>query len=295
MAKVRRAAAEAARELAETRARLIEELEQKNRQLRLSYDELSATQAQLVQSAKMASLGELVAGIAHEINNPLAFAVGHVQTIERSLAAVQENLAREPAEAPSAQFQRAVDRARELRGGLARIQDLVLKLRTFSRLDEGERKRVNVRESVSSVLTILAHRLEGKIQVVTRFEGADTIDCYAGLFNQALMNLLVNAIDSMKDGGTISISTRVKDDSLLISIADTGCGIPHELRDRVFEPFYTTKDVGQGTGLGLTITYSIVRKHGGHIELCSNDGGGTNAIIRLPLHLNRGADIQPLA
>jgi two-component system, NtrC family, sensor kinase len=231
----------------------------------------------------MASLGELVAGIAHEINNPLAFALGHVQTIERSLGAVQESLAPELPQAPIAQCQRAIDRARDLRGGLARIEDLVLKLRTFSRLDEGERKRVNVQDSVASVLTILAHRLEGKIQVVTHFEGTDKIDCYAALFNQALMNLLANAIDSMKNGGTISISTGIDGGFFLISIADTGCGIPIELRERVFEPFYTTKDVGQGTGLGLTITHSIVKKHGGHIELWDAEGGGTNAIIRLPL------------
>jgi signal transduction histidine kinase len=283
MANVRQAAAHAAQELAETRARLVDELEEKNRALSRSYDELATTQAQLVQSAKMASLGELVAGIAHEINNPLAFALSHLQTIERSLGDVQAKLAREIAQGPAGPWQRALDRAREMGGGLVRIQDLVLKLRTFSRLDEGERKQVSVRESVASALTILSHRTQGRIQIETHFGEPDTLDCYASLLNQAIMNLLTNAIDAVGESGSISIQTGAEGDFFVVSIADTGAGIPEEIHSRIFEPFFTTKPIGQGTGLGLSITYSIVKKHGGEIELLPRPGGGTTAVMRLPL------------
>ncbi len=283
MARVRRAAVEAASELATTRARLVEELEAKNRDLSASYDALAATQVKLVQAAKMASLGELVAGVAHEINNPLAFSLSHLANIERWLHELQVQLGVELDVGAGVRWRRLLDRARETRSGLLRIQELVQKLRTFSRLDEGELKRVSLRESVESVLTILGHRLNGRIEVVNRFHEHDVIDCYAGLLNQALMNLLSNAIDAIQGAGTIEIATSIQADYFVVSITDTGCGIPAEIRDRVFEPFFTTKGPGEGTGLGLSITYGIVQKHGGQIELLAAESGGTQAVLRLPL------------
>jgi signal transduction histidine kinase len=263
---------------------------------RHAYDQLAAAQAQLVQSAKMASLGQLVAGIAHEINNPLAFALSHLSTVERSLAEVQAKLERELAAGPQTAWQRARARAAEMRGGLERIQDLVLKLRTFSRLDEGERKPASIRESIASALTILNHRLENRVQVETHFGEPDVIPCYAGLLNQAIMNLLTNAIDAIdaagggrddddgqKKRGKIVVASRAEGDRFVISIEDTGPGIPEHLREQVFNPFFTTKPIGEGTGLGLSITYSIVAKHGGHVALEPGEAGGTRAVIALPL------------
>ncbi|MDF3070072.1 MAG: pleC [Polyangiaceae bacterium] len=250
---------------------------------RNAYDQLAAAQAQLVQSAKMASLGQLVAGIAHEINNPLAFALSHLSTVERSLADVESKLEAEIARGPQVTWQRARTRAEEMRGGLQRIQELVLKLRTFSRLDEGELKPASVRDSVGSALTILNHRLEGRIRVTTHFGEPDVIYCYAGLLNQAIMNLLTNAIDAIEGTGTVHISSGAEGKWYVISIEDSGAGIPEDIREQVFNPFFTTKPVGEGTGLGLSITYSIIKKHGGSIELERGEGGGTRATITLPL------------
>jgi signal transduction histidine kinase len=285
MSKVRRAAADAARELAATRAALVQRLEEEHTALQNAYRDLQHTQAQLVQSAKMASLGELVAGIAHEINNPLAFALGHVTTVERSLAAIEAALKPDVADTVNAPRQRAADRLRELSVGLSRIQELVSKLRTFSRLDEGERKRVSVRESVESVLMILRHRLGNRIAVTTQFAEPDALDCYASLLNQAVMNLVTNAIDAIENEGSVTITTSTRNGWFVLLVADSGRGIPVELREKVFEPFFTTKAVGEGTGLGLSITYSIAKKHGGELELSPRDGGGTVAAIRFPLEV----------
>jgi signal transduction histidine kinase len=282
VAKVRRAAADAARELAETRALLVARLEEKNAALESAFHDLKQTQAQLVQSAKMASLGELVAGIAHEINNPLAFSLGHVGTVERSLAAIQPALGSEQSDAAGS-YERAADRLREMRIGLTRIQELVNKLRTFSRLDEGERKRVSVRDSVESVLTILRHRVGAGVTIATHHDGPERIDCYASLLNQAVMNLVANALDAVGAEGSVAITTGTRDGWFELSVADTGHGVPSAVRDRVFEPFFTTKPVGEGTGLGLSITYSIAKKHGGDVALLPRDGGGTVAVLRFPI------------
>jgi two-component system NtrC family sensor kinase len=262
-----------------------QDLRAANEQLQTAYRELQATQAQLVQSAKMASLGELVAGVAHEINNPLAFVQSHLETIRRSLSQFRLDV---PALAlpPSAenQWQRAQSRLAEVDVGLTRIRDLVLKLRTFSRLDEGERKIVSFAECLDSVLTILGHRLGDRVAVVRDSCSTDMLDCYPALLNQVLMNLIGNGIDAIEGKGTITIRTESDGDRFVISVIDTGCGIPRELRERVLEPFFTTKAVGAGTGLGLSIAYSIVKKHGGELSLTEAEGGGTAATIRLPLH-----------
>jgi two-component system, NtrC family, sensor kinase len=277
--------ARAARELAETRAALVQELERKNQDLEAAYQALQAAQSQLVQTAKMASLGELVAGVAHEINNPLAFALSHLNTARKSLSKLDDQVPGGLIE----HWQRAKNRLSEIDSGLERIRDLVVKLRTFSRLDEGEQKHASIRECVESVLTILNHRLRDGIRVETRFSEHDVIDCYPGLLNQAIMNLVTNAIDAIGElSGTLRIETDSLDGDYLIYVEDSGSGIDPAIRDRVFEPFFTTKVVGQGTGLGLSITYSIIQRHGGTLALLDGEQGGTRAVIRIPLEQKDG-------
>ena len=276
------AAARSARELAETRAQLVEQLERKNVELETAYRELKTAQTQLVQSAKMASLGELVAGVAHEINNPLAFVLSHLDTTRRSLAKAQPDPQNLPPQAKE-HWERAQSRLAEMNLGLERIRELVVKLRTFSRLDEGEQKVVSIRECVDSLLTILDHKLKGRIDVHTQYGEPDAIECYPSLLTQAIMNLVSNSIDAIEGTGRIDIRAGLAGDFYQIVVTDSGHGIPPHLRDRVIEPFFTTKPVGQGTGLGLSIVYSIVRKHEGTLELADADGGGTRATIRIPM------------
>jgi len=259
------------------------ELKRLNGDLKLAYEELKVRQVQLIQAAKMASLGELVAGIAHEINNPLAFILSHLRTAETSLTKVDVAMAEALPEPVREQLQRAHQRLEECVNGAQRIRDLVVKLRTFSRLDEGERKKVSITECVMSVLKILEHRYKDRITLSTHFGYPDLVECYPSLLNQAIMNLVANSIDAIQDTGEISVTTGAQEKDYVIAVADTGHGIPEEFRARVLEPFFTTKPVGVGTGLGLSITYSIVQAHGGTIELLPRDGGGTVATIRFPL------------
>jgi two-component system, NtrC family, sensor kinase len=259
------------------------DLRRSNEQLAAAYQDLKSAQSQLVQSAKMASLGELVAGVAHEINNPLAFVLSHMDTIRRSLEQYRGHVSPGMPREAEDQWQRAHSRMAEAEVGLGRIRDLVLKLRTFSRLDEGERKIASISECIDSVVTILGHRLKDRIRLVTELGVPDQLDCFPALLNQVLLNLLANSLDAIDGEGTVTIKTGAEGQTFVIAISDTGSGIPSELRERVLEPFFTTKPVGQGTGLGLSIAYSIVKKHEGTLELGDAPGGGTLATLRLPL------------
>ncbi|HEX7672021.1 MAG TPA: ATP-binding protein [Polyangiaceae bacterium] len=264
-------------------------LRQTNEELSTAYHDLKATQARLVQAAKMASLGELVAGVAHEINNPLAFVLSHLDTVKRNLSEVYPAVEGQLSEEHRVRWERADARLHETSVGLDRIRELVVKLRTFSRLDEGEQKTVSIRECVESVLTILGHRFRDRIRVSVNFGEPDQLDCFPGLLNQAIMNLVSNAIDAIEGDGTITITTGGDGEAYSIVIEDTGTGIPEALRERVLEPFFTTKPAGSGTGLGLSITYSIVHKHGGTLELRGGEGGsGTRAVIRIPEGSKKG-------
>lgn len=275
--------ARAARALAETRAALVEELEQRNQALAAAYVELQSTQTQLVQAAKMASLGSLVAGVAHEVNNPLAFVLSHLGTAENSLLEVESLVGVQALDSARPSWDRARDRLKSMRMGLERIRDLVVKLRTFSRLDEGEIKTVNMSECIESVLTILDHRLEGRVEITTDIRPPELLECMPGLLNQAIMNLVANALDAIDGPGTIRIFAGGEGNNYIIRIEDSGPGIPVASRHLVLDPFYTTKAVGAGTGLGLSITDSIVKKHGGTLEFDDAHDGGAAALIRLPL------------
>jgi two-component system NtrC family sensor kinase len=267
-----------------SKAALAESFQHANVELGRAYLDLKAAQTSLIQAAKMASLGELVAGIAHEINNPLAYCVSHVETVKRCLRNVETGARVALSEPPVSQpWERAQSRLDDMSLGLARITDLVVKLRTFSRLDEGEMKKVNVKESIDSVLTILGHRLAPRIQVNLDCGRPERIECNPALFNQALMNLISNAVDAISGEGTIGISTGAAGGMYRLVVQDTGSGIDPKVRDRIFEPFFTTKPVGVGTGLGLSIAYSIVQKHGGKLEAEDAPGGGTRMVMQIPL------------
>ncbi|GJE05798.1 Sensor histidine kinase TmoS [Methylobacterium jeotgali] len=271
-----RARAEA--EAAEARAALAGALARANSDLEEANRRLTEAQAKLVQAAKMASLGELVAGIAHEINNPLAFILAHQETVERLLGSVDG----QDDEGAGRALAKARDRVGSMRMGLTRIQDLVLNLRKFSRLDEGERSLVNVPEAIETVLSLIQHKLGTRIGVETAFEGRPEISCTPALLNQVVMNILGNAADAMPEGGAIRVATRSTPDSDVIRISDTGPGIPEDLREKIFEPFFTTKPVGSGTGLGLAIAYSVVQAHSGSLSVEAAPQGGACFVISIP-------------
>ena len=280
----RAAAHEREREAALARARAEAEaadaLAAANRELADANARLHETQGQLVQAAKMASLGELVAGIAHEINNPLAFILAHHSTVARLLGDAQAD-----ASAVSApKLARAAGRLGSMRDGLVRIQELVVKLRRFTRLDEGEPVHLDIAEAIEGVIALLRPKLGDAIAIERRYEGPATLLCSPALVNQVVMNILANAADVLGEGGgRIVIATGSDHGHYRIRIGDSGPGIPAELHARVFEPFFTTKDVGSGTGLGLAIAYGVVRAHGGRLDIGESEDGGALFTITVPI------------
>lgn len=275
---VQRAQAETA--AAEAKAALAEELKRANEDLALANRRLRETQSQLVHAAKMASLGELVAGIAHEINNPLAFILAHHRTVSGLIRQAADPAT--PGEAVTTKLAKAESRLASMSMGLTRIQDLVLNLRTFSRLDEGQFTEVDVPASIETVLALIAHKIGDGVTVVRDLQGATRLTCSPALFNQVVMNILGNAADAVGETGTITIATRSDEQSFQISIEDSGPGIPPDVRDRIFEPFFTTKPVGSGTGLGLAISYGVVLAHKGEIHVTDSARGGARFEITLP-------------
>jgi len=253
---------------------LAAELAQTNQRLR-------QTQGQLVHSGKMASLGQLVAGIAHEINNPLAFVINNIFVVQEQLQKLASEVPNgQPVTLPAIHKMRT--RVEHMREGADRVADLVSKLRTFSRLDEGRIKTIDVHESIESVLLFLRHKMKDRIEVERSYQATGDLTCLAGELNQVLMNGIGNAIDSIEATGMISLATALQDGNFVIVVRDTGKGIPENIREKVFEPFFTTKPLGQGTGLGLAISYGIIQAHRGSIEVSSEVGKGTEFILRIP-------------
>lgn len=291
---------------------------QKAKELEQALYELQRTQSQLIQSEKISSLGQLVAGVAHEINNPINFIYGNVSyaseyahDLLNLMKLYQQYYPNPPAEIQEAAEASDLDFLKEdlprllssMRLGADRIRDLVLSLRNFSRLDEAEMKQVNIHEGIESTLLILQPRLKAKpeypsIEISKNYDYLPEVECYPGQLNQVFMNLLANAIDALEEytqlrllsGGElytpkISIRTEQRDaDWILIYVSDNGPGIPHEAIGRLFDPFFTTKPVGKGTGLGLSISYQIVvEKHGGKLKCVSRPGEGAEFVIEIPV------------
>ncbi|MBI3445749.1 MAG: response regulator [Magnetospirillum sp.] len=277
--------AKAEKEAAEARAALAEGLAKANLELEEANTKLRETQVHLIQSEKMASLGQLVAGIAHEINNPLSFALSNVFSIEGWLASVMTEAAPCLAEAHVTKLDKARKRISDTGQGLERVRELVVKLRTFSRLDEGEFKTVDIKDAVESVLLFLRHKMSDRIEVRRDYAADNMLACYAGQLNQVIMNVVANAVDAIEGKGSITVRTFRRDEMFAISVADTGSGIPADIQERIFDPFFTTKPVGQGTGLGLSISYGIIKSHKGRIDVSSAPGQGTEITILIPVDL----------
>jgi two-component system, NtrC family, sensor kinase len=277
--------ARAGRELAEARATIADELMQVNQDLKEANRKLKETQTQLIQNEKMASLGQLVAGIAHEINNPLAFVLNNLFIVENSLEILYPAMEPHLSEASLGKLGKTRMRLGEMREGLDRVKALVLDLRTFSRLDEAEFKTVDVGETIDTVLLLMKHKMNGRVLVEKQYAGERTLNCYPGKLHQVLMNLIANAVDAIEGEGKIVIATSRTAQCFAISVRDSGAGIPEGIQSKIFDPFFTTKPLGQGTGLGLAISYGIVQDHGGSIEVKSERGVGSEFIIKIPVDL----------
>ncbi|HYY93146.1 MAG TPA: ATP-binding protein [Pyrinomonadaceae bacterium] len=283
------------------------DLERSNAELRETNARLERLQAQIVQSEKMASLGQLAAGIAHELNNPSGFIYGNmqmlgecVQGLERLLAFYEGARLAPGDEAAAHALKDEVDYEHTLgdlhaiiadcREGAERIRDVVQNLRTFSRLDEAEFKKVDIHDGIESTLRLLSRYFSSGAVTLRREYGLlPPVDCYAGQLNQVWMNLLANAAHAVQDGGSVSVATESRGDCVVVRVRDTGCGIAPENLPRVFDPFFTTKPVGEGTGLGLSVTYGIVERHGGRIEVESRLGEGTVFTVMIPVDAQRRA------
>jgi signal transduction histidine kinase len=229
----------------------------------------------------MRSLGQLVAGVAHELNNPIGFVHANLQLLEGFLSKLTapETPPEETGRAREA-IQKLLRRSRE---GTERVKKIVEDLRTFSRMDQAEIQEVDLNEEIARTLTLMEPRLKDRIAVAREFGELPRVRCFASQLNQVFMNLLMNACDVLEDGGTIRVKTARADAGVLLEFADDGPGIPESVVGRIFEPFFTTKPVGKGTGLGLSISHGIVERHGGRMEVDSAVGAGTTFRIHLPI------------
>ncbi len=243
--------------------------------------ELQDAQTQLVHSEKMRSLGQLVAGVAHELNNPIGFVHANLQLLEdfvgRLLSAPEHG---EEAVRAEEAITRLLVRSRE---GTQRVKKIVQDLRTFSRMDRADLVEVDLNREIEGTLSLMEPRLRSGIRVERDFGELPPVRCYAGQINQVFLNLLMNACDALEGKGRIRIRTRALDEGVRLEFHDDGPGIPPDLQDRVFEPFFTTKEVGKGTGLGLSLSHGIVERHGGRMLVGSAPGQGTTFVIELPL------------
>jgi two-component system NtrC family sensor kinase len=257
--------------------------------------EIRDTQAKLVHAAKMASLGQLVAGIAHELNNPISFIysnMAHLRDYGSRLTHLVEVAEKNPQqlaeEKQNAEFDYVVNDMPKLikscEEGARRTRDIVLGLRNFSRLEEAKIKEVDVHEGIESTLALLSGEMSSRIRVHKNFGKLPKILCYPSQLNQVFMNILSNAIHAIRDTGDITITTSLPaPDRVEISIKDTGIGMSQEVQEKIFDPFFTTKGLNSGTGLGMSITYGIVQKHGGDIFVHSQPNKGTEFVISLPV------------
>ena len=292
---------------------LEQKVDERTHELRESNDHLKRTQTQLVNAEKMASLGQLTAGIAHEINNPVNFISSNIPPLRRNIGEMMDVLKRYRdmgihLDTPEVQAIRAeeqdlgiddsiaetADILNSIENGAGRTAEIVRGLRNFSRLDEGDLKIADINEGVRSTLAVLSPHIRDKVKIELDLGALPAVECFPGKLNQVLMNVLTNASQAVKanhpeGGGTVKVTTRTTGDFITITISDNGPGFPEEVKTRMFEPFYTTKGVGEGTGLGLSIAYGIMEKHNGSIEAESRPGEGAEFRLILPIEHTKAA------
>ncbi|MGB3642739.1 MAG: ATP-binding protein [Rivularia sp. (in: cyanobacteria)] len=288
-------------------------------ELEQTLNELKSTQAQLIQTEKMSSLGQMVAGVAHEINNPVSFVYGNINHVNQYIEDILEliELYQQEFPNPGDDIEEKLDNMEldflkedlpkilaSMKMGATRIREIVLSLRNFSRLDEADMKEVDIHEGIESTLLILQNRLKSKpnrteIEIIKNYHQLPKVECYPGQLNQTFMNIINNAIDVLEEerdndiqNPQISIHTELIDNkTVAVRIADNGKGMSEKVKNKLFDPFFTTKPVGKGTGLGLSITYQIiVDKHQGKLSCKSELGKGTEFTIEIPLYQKRGGD-----
>ncbi|NLR62059.1 sensor histidine kinase [Chitinophaga polysaccharea] len=288
-----------------------EDLQATNLELNTALTNLKDAQTQLVEKEKMASLGQLTAGIAHEINNPINFVTSNIKPLKLDIADLKELLERYGslndstpdipkvlAEIESFKKEIDIDYIHEeitslikgIEDGATRTAEIVKGLRTFSRLDESDVKSIDIHEGLDSTLVLLRNAIPSYVSIVKEYGNLPKIECYAGKINQVFMNIFSNALNAIKSkkehhNESITIKTALEREFVIITIKDTGIGMSESVREKIFDPFFTTKDVGEGTGLGLSIVFSIIEKHKGKIIVNSAPGEGAEFIIYLPLDI----------
>lgn len=276
------------------------DLKNKIKELEKANSNLKEAQTKLVHSAKMTSLGQLVAGVAHELNNPIGFIYSnttHLKDYSEKLFTIIEEIEKNPAQSAKIKADYEFDYIRtdlpllikSCQDGAQRTRDIVIGLRNFSRLEESQLKEIDIRESLNTTLDLLQGEIKNRIKVHRQYDNIPPVMCYASQINQVLMNLLSNAVHAINGNGEIWIVASLlkaaagSPGKVQISIQDSGSGMSTDVIDKIFEPFFTTKDVGKGTGLGLSISYGIIQNHGGDIQVKSEKGIGTEFIMTIPL------------
>lgn len=254
------------------RTLLTENIKEQNSKLRKTLKELEETQLQLINSEKLASLGQLVAGVAHEINTPLGSINSNNEMLKRI---IEKNIVAENTE--------IIKDLNEIDSeAIKRITNIVKSLKKFVRLDEAEQQPADINKELDLTLQLINHEVKNKVTIIKNYSEVPMVNCYVNMMNQVFMNILVNACHSIKEKGEIVITTGVEDNMLKVSIKDNGCGIPDEIKNKIFNVGFTTKGIGAGTGLGLAISQKIIDKHKGTITFTSQEGVGTEFIVKIP-------------